>query len=262
MDWKDHLEKRMGWIAIPGLIRYIAIANLLVFILEKLVPNYLDYLRLDPTAILHGQVWRLISWIFVPQTSSYFWILFAVLWLWFLGDFLESAWGTFRSNIFFWLGIVGCTLGAFLSGTGGGIFNWYLNLSILFAFATLDPDHPVYFFFIPLKAKWLAWISAVFLALPFIFSPVLGKLALVLSFLNYLIFFGPTLWKEARHTKKTRLRRQEFLQASQPEESNLHRCHFCGATDMSAPNLDFRVSADGNEYCSQHLPSLSQKPMP
>ncbi|PWU10348.1 MAG: hypothetical protein C5B47_02255 [Verrucomicrobia bacterium] len=258
MDWKDRLEKRIGWIAIPGLIRYVAAANLLVFILEKLVPNYVGYLELDRVAILHGEIWRLISWIFVPQTSNYFWILFAVLWLWFLGDFLESAWGTFRSNVFFWLGIIGCTVGACIAGLGGGIFNWYLNLSILFAFATLDPDHPFYFFFvIPFKAKWLAWISLAFLVFLFVSLPLLDKLALLLSFSNYLIFLGPTLWREARHRKKTHLRRKKFLAESQPEDVTLHRCHFCGATEISAPDLDFRVSADGHEYCSKHRPSLS-----
>lgn len=244
----------MSWIAIPGLIRYVAAAHFLVFILAKLVPGYLGYLTLNPTAILHGEVWRLISWMLVPQTLSFFWILFAVLWLWFLGDFLETAWGTFRSNVFFWLGVIGCTLGAFLIGAGGGTFNWYLNLSILFAFATLDPDHPVYFFFIPLKAKWLAWISAVFLAISFVLSPWLGKAALLLSFSNYWLFFGPTLWREARHAKKAKTRREQFVQASQPEEPTLHCCHVCGATEISAPDMDFRVSADGQEYCSQHLP--------
>lgn len=259
MDWKDRIEKRMGWIAIPGLIRYVAAANLLVFVLAKLVPGYLSYLALDSTAILHGQVWRLVSWMLIPQTMSYFWILFTVLWLWFLGDFLEATWGTFRSNIFFWLGVGGCTVGAFLAGTIGGTFNWYLNLSILFAFATLDPNHPVYFFFLPLKAKWLAWASAVFLALEFVASPLLGKVALLLSFSNYLIFFGPTLWRDLRHAKKVKARRQQFIKASQPEETTLHRCIVCGATEISAPERDFRVSANGQEYCSQHLPSFSQR---
>lgn len=257
MDWKDRIERRMHWIAIPGLIRYVAAAHLLVFILVKLVPEYLSYLTLDPVAILHGEVWRVASWMLVPQTLSFFWILFSVIWLWFLGDFLEAAWGTFRSNVFFWLGVIGCTIGAFLVGTGGGRFNWYLNLSILFAFATLDPDHPVYFLFIPLKAKWLAWISAGFLTFEFLVFPMLGKVALLLSFSNYLVFFGSTLWREARHARKIRARRERFVQASQPKKQTLHCCYVCGTTETFDPDIDFRVSADGHEYCIRHLPSRS-----
>jgi Zn-dependent protease len=34
----------------------------------------------------------------------------------------------------------------------------------------------------------------------------------------------------------------------------LHRCHSCGCTEASSPELDFRVAADGEEYCSEHLP--------
>jgi len=121
MNWKDKIEKKVGWIVIPRLLRYISAAQFLVFILVKLVPGYLEYLTLDPSAILRGQLWRAVSWTFVPQTTSYLWILFSVLWLWFMGDFLESSWGALRTNIFFWLGMAGGISAAFLTWNSGSI---------------------------------------------------------------------------------------------------------------------------------------------
>lgn len=255
MNWKDKIEKTASWIVIPKLIRYIAAAQFLVFILTKLVPEYLAYLTLDPSAILSGQLWRLISWIFVPQTVSYFWILFSILWLWFLGDFLEASWGTLRTNLFFLLGMIGGISAAFLIGHGGGIFNWYLNLSILFAFATLDPEHPVYFFFLPCKIKWLAWMSVCFLTYSFFLSSLLGKVAMLLSFANYLTFLLPIILKEAYHRRR-RKSHQHLDQCITHLEHCLHCCCICNATEISAPDMDFRVSPfDAQEYCSRHFPS-------
>ncbi|MGB8352957.1 MAG: DUF3857 domain-containing protein [Chthoniobacteraceae bacterium] len=37
-------------------------------------------------------------------------------------------------------------------------------------------------------------------------------------------------------------------------QDSLHRCNFCGKTELTAPELDFRVSGDGEEYCHPHLP--------
>src|SRR6185437_2262197 len=253
MNWIDKIEKKVGWIVIPRLLRYISVAQFLVFILVKLVPGYLEYLTLDPSAILRGQLWRVVSWTFVPQTTSYLWILFSVLWLWFMGDFLESSWGALRTNIFFWLGMAGGISAAFLTWNSGSIFNWYLNLSILFAFATLEPEYQVYFFFLPCRVKCLAWTRLSLLVYSFCLSPILDKIAMILSFGNYLVFFVPTILQEVFYGRKIYKRRAQF---SPHVEEALHYCHICGATEMSAPDMDFRVSfSNGQEYCSKHLPS-------
>jgi hypothetical protein len=49
-------------------------------------------------------------------------------------------------------------------------------------------------------------------------------------------------------------RRRRFQKALEPE-STLHRCSLCGRTEVSDPDLEFRVSANGSEYCGEHLPS-------
>lgn len=252
MNWKEKIEDKVSWIAIPRLLRCISVAQLLVFILDKLVPGYLEYLALDPSAILRGQVWRIVSWTFIPQTMSYLWILFSVLWLWFLGDFLESSWGTLRTNVFFWLGVVGGVSAAFVTQNSGSMFNWYLNLSILFAFATLRPEYPVYFLFLPCRVKWLAWVGFSLLTYSFYLSSILGKVAMILSFGNYLVFFAPAILREALQGGGLYRRRAQFFPNL---EETLHYCRTCGATEISAPDIDFRVSSNGQEYCSRHLPS-------
>ena len=52
------------------------------------------------------------------------------------------------------------------------------------------------------------------------------------------------------------LRRRGQISAGSPLSSpeSLHRCNFCGKTELTAPELDFRVSGDGEEYCHPHLP--------
>ena len=128
MNLIAYLERRLGRFAIPGLVRMIVALNALVFICAKLNPALIDYLDLNPAAVLHGEVWRLATYILIPGTDSYFWILFALAFLWMIGDGLESAWGAFRLNLFYLVGMAGTTVAAFFFGAGDS--NTMLNLSL------------------------------------------------------------------------------------------------------------------------------------
>lgn len=89
----NRLEKRLGPYAIQGLIRYVVAMNALVFILLKINPTYVEALKLDHSAVLKGEIWRLASWIFIPETTGMFWIIFYLMFTWWIGDMLEAAWG-------------------------------------------------------------------------------------------------------------------------------------------------------------------------
>jgi hypothetical protein len=258
MSILDRLEERFGHLAIPHLLRYVAILNGLVFVLQKLNPNYVRHLTLDPAAVLEGQVWRLISHIFVPHIGSFFpsWIeaLFYVLFLSWLGQGLESAMGAFRLNLYYGLGVVGTTASAFLAGSADGGF--LLNNSLLFAFARLFPDLTIYLFLlIPIQVRWLALIDAVLVLLFFLQSGWSHRIGILASLANFALFFGPGLIGSLR-TK----RRKAPPTAPQAEGSAevgqepLHRCEVCGRTELTDPDLDFRVARDGQEYCIRHLP--------
>src|ERR1700758_2656717 len=233
MTWLDKLERRFGFLAIPGLIRIVIGFTALVYVLVYLNRGFELFLTLDPDLILRGQVWRLVTYIFLPQTFSPLWVLLALWFLWFIGEGLERAWGAFRLTLYFVVGMIGTTVAAFFFGSN--FSNGMLITSLFFAFARFYPDEVIYILFIlPVKIKWLAWIYAAFLMLGF--------------------FFGPKIIHQARPRHDVSTRRRRFEAHSHSPTETLHRCAVCGATELSDPNLDFRVARDGEEYCMAHLP--------
>jgi hypothetical protein len=270
MKWIDTLEARFGHVAVDGLLRYVAGLNLLTFALCKFNPEFLKVLALDPAAVLHGQVWRLVTYIFIPSFGGFFpdW-LGVVLWvyyLWWIGDGLEHAWGAFKLNLFYLLGMIGTTIAAFVShaafssGMPSSLYsNGALNGSLFFAFARFYPEMWIYLMWVlPVKVKWIAWVSAAALLLQFATGSNAFRLATLAALGNYLIFFGPEIVHDARHRRDVTTRRRRFerdLQAGSSE--SLHRCAVCNKTEVSDPDLDFRVAKDGNEYCTEHLPRVN-----
>ena len=253
MTWLDKLERRFGFLGIPGLTRILVGFTALVFALAWLAPGFVSMLDLDPARIRHGEVWRLFTYIFIPQTLSPWWILFALWFLWWIGDGLEQAWGTFRLTLYFLVGMIGTTTAAFFFGAS--FSNSMLFASLFYAFARFYPDQVIYVLFIlPVKIKWMAWTLAALLFIRFFLGPMSYRVALVAAFANYLIFFGPEIIYEARHRGEVSARRKRFAHQSRSEAEPLHKCAVCGATELSDPNLDFRVSRDGEEYCMAHLP--------
>jgi len=259
----DRLERHLGQFAITGLIRYVVMLNALVYLMVRLNPENISILIFDRDLILHGQIWRVFSWIFIPTTFSLLWILPFLWFTWWMGDCLEETWGAFRLNVYYFLGVAGCVVAAFIFNVGGGDFNIVLNLTLLFATATLAPDLEILLFYIlPMKLKWIALISLIFpsygpLSGP-LYNVVFGdpalKTATILCLTNYLVFFGPSLLRQAQHNRETQARRARFEAAKTPDEETLHRCAVCGLTEATAPDMDFRVAADGREYCTTHLP--------
>ena len=259
MTWLDKLERRIGFLAIPGLLRYVGFLTALVFVLEKVNPGYLNLLDLDPVAVVHGEVWRLVTYIFIPQMASMLplpdWlnVAFYVLFLWWMGNGLESAWGAFKLTIFYLIGMIGTTVAAFFFGAA--FSNFMLTTSLFFAFAQFYPDLVIYFAYIlPLKVKWIAWVSAVILLLQIIVGSMQFRAAAICAMGNYLIFFGPSIIRDARNRRDVTARRRRFeMQTRDAEAEALHRCAICGATEVSDPNLEFRVARNGEEYCMPHL---------
>jgi len=253
MTWVDKLERRLGFLGIPGLIRIVVGLNALVFMLVRLNPDFRFALDLDPGRISHGEIWRLVTYIFLPQTSSFLWIILLLWFLWFIGEGLEQAWGAFRLSLYFFVGMVGTTAAAFFFGAR--FSNSMLYASLFFAFARFYPDQVIYLFFIlPVKIKWVAWVSAAFLLLGFVLNSNSYRMALVAALSNYLIFFGPEIIYQARHRGEVSARRRRYARSARSEAEPLHKCAVCGATELSDPDLDFRVSRDGEEYCTAHLP--------
>ena len=265
MSWLSRLEKNFGHLAIHGLLRYVAAFSSLCFILFKIQPGdefqpgYLDFLWLDWNRVMQGEVWRLFTYIFIPSVGGFFpdWLgmAFYVLFLFWVGDGLERAWGEFRLNVFFFLGMLGTTIGAFITrGNPGG--GGLLHMTVFLAFARFYPEEWIrLFLLIPVKVKWLAWFDVALLLYFFITGTISMRAAIMVSFLNYFVFFGRDLIREIKTHGEIRERRARFTRAvAEGTSETMHRCHICGVTEQTSPEMEFRVSDDGEEYCVQHLP--------
>ena len=152
--------------------------------------------------------------------------------------------------------MIGTTAAAFFFGSN--FSNGMLIASLFFAFARFYPEEIIYIFFIlPAKIKWIAWISAALLLFGFVMNGNAYRIAMVAAFGNYLLFFGPEIIHEARHRGDVSKRRRRFESQSRSEAEPLHKCAVCSATELSDPNLEFRVARDGEEYCIAHLPKAA-----
>src|SRR5437763_9855801 len=151
--------------------------------------------------------------------------------------------------------MIGTTAAALFFGSN--FSNGMLIASLFFAFARFYPDEVIYILFIlPVKIKWLAWVFAAFLMFGFVLGSNSYRAALAVALANYFIFFGPEIIHQARHRRDVSTRRRRFESDSRSPAETLHRCPVCGATEISDPNLDFRVARDGEEYCMAHLPKV------
>lgn len=206
MKWIYKLDYKFGRYHIRNLMRYVVGGMVVVYVLQLLLsPINLTgaggWLSLWRDGILSGQVWRLITFIFIPEGGNVF-LMFISLYVYYLiGNSLENIWGGFRLNLYYLIGILGSIASVFVSPLGYTT-NTALNLSLFLAFATLAPDTQFLFFFvIPLKAKWLAIGYVGFMAIDLIRAFALVGVGYGLSMLiaygfslvNYLLFFGPTL---------------------------------------------------------------------
>ena len=159
---------------IPNLMRVIVIGTAAVYILSMLTvsadPTALDFLTFNLNGLLHGEIWRIVTFVFYPSNSSPLWLLVSLYFYYWIGTSLERQWGTARFNLYYWSGVlltaIVTIVASAISGTGypvGG--TEYVNLSMFFAFAMLFPDTTVLFMFIiPVKMKWLAYLDGALFA--------------------------------------------------------------------------------------------------
>ncbi len=286
MNWLDRLERKFGRYAIHNLMNYIIVLYALGYIILTFVPDfYFQYLALDPSAILRGQIWRIITFIVYPPSTGLFYFLISMYLYYTIGRVLENQWGAFRFNMYFFSGVLLHVVAAFLCLYGFGMNlglmfgTYYLNFSLFFAFAATYPDMQfLLFFIIPIKAKWLGIINGIYFGatiiagffvnyLPYnvirgLFSagitahPANSVMALV-SLGNFLIFFfGMRTMR--RYNPKEVYRRRAYAKSVNQGQKNAatHKCAVCGRTEKDGDDLVFRFCSkcNGNyEYCQDHL---------
>ncbi|HEX4048593.1 MAG TPA: hypothetical protein VH309_12190 [Elusimicrobiota bacterium] len=187
--WVDRLERRFGFLAAPGLPTFITGMTVLVGVLGLIKPEFADLLALDPSALARGEVWRALSYIFVPPPAGPLWLVLWILMLYSVLQALEHAWGDFKFTVFLLIGVLATAAGALATGAEFG--NMYIILAAFLAFARLMPDREVLVMFIlPVKMRWLAGLAALWLLVAFVTTGLDGRIELLTGLLPYFLFFG------------------------------------------------------------------------
>lgn len=276
MNFLNKMERQYGRYAIHNLTKYMigcyAIGYILLYIGQAFDANFFQYLLLSPYHIMHGQIWRIVSWILIPPSSSnIIFVLIMLSFYYYLGTALERTWGAFRYNVYILGGMLCTVIGAFIlyfiSGSnemfslinGMSFSTYYINLSIFLAFAMNYPDMEVLFMMIiPIKIKYLALLDVAYLLFDLIRGGWGTRTVIIASLLNFIIYFLMT--RNYRRISPQEIhRKQQFKKAVHPQMTpggTRHKCAVCGRTEKDGEHLEFRYCSkcNGNyEYCQDHL---------
>ena len=259
-------------------MRVIVIGNVAVYVLMLLTQandaNALSFLTFNLNALLHGEVSRLVTFVFVPAYSSPFALLISLYFYYWIGSTLERQWGTAKFNMYYISGalltVLGVVLASLITGnpylTAAG--TGYVNLSMFLAFAFLFPDTQLLlFFFIPVKIKWLAYLDGALFAFDIIKAigahNWAGVVLPIVALLNFAVFIWPEVHYLKERTKSQNSRKTvQFRQAQQQQAKQAqqqgyrHKCAVCGRTDTDYPDLQFRYCSKCVGYhcfCQDHI---------
>ena len=271
---------------IQNLMLYIVIGTAVVYFMSQMAGNYLLYnlLMFDREAILHGQIWRLITYPLTYNAGNVFLMLISCMCYYSIGRAMENIWGTLRFNLFYLTGVV--MMDVYCMIFGGRADVYYLNMSLFLSYATLFPDAGfLLFFIIPIKAWIFALFDLVNVAIGLFTYPFPYNFFSVISLANYFLFFGkdvlnviPMSWRmnarrlfkkkpgKASQTAQPRPKVIPFdagsYEASKatPKAPYTHRCTVCGRTDVDSPDLEFRYCSRCKGYycyCEDHISNHS-----
>ncbi len=269
MRWVDRFCARHPRFGVENLMKYLIIGNAVVWLVSMMdtTGTLVGYLSLNPRMILRGQIWRLATFVLIPEQRSLLALLFLYFY-YFIGSVLEREWGQAKFSLYFLSGMLFNILYAFLilaiTGRSMNVGGSYIYLSMFFSFATYYPDMQVLFlFFLPVKIKWLAWLDAAFFALSVFTGSFPASLLPIVATLNYFLFCGDILFRgispaRMRQRRKTVSFRREADRIRREQRSAPYRfkCAVCGRTDADHPELEFRYCsrcAGYHCFCQDHI---------
>lgn len=287
MNLLNKLERKLGRYAIPNLSLYLILCYGCGYLISLINSSFLNYLTLNPYLILHGQVWRLFTWILIPPTRLDFWTIIMLYFYYSIGTNLERTWGVFYYNVYLFMGMFFTVLGSFLLmavsyipavGLNASVqlygapyyfaiisqsfSTYYINMSIFLGFAVTFPEVQVLLMFIiPIKVKWMGIAYGILLLVDLIQSPIIGRIVIGTSLLNFVVFFLMTRSAQIgmRISPRQVKRRRDFnreTRKARPVSISKHKCAICGKNSEDNPEAEFRFCSkcNGNyEYCQDHL---------
>jgi len=271
MRWIErfcHNHPRFG---IRNLMLYIVIGNVLVFGFEMMNTSQFSLyylLSFDFGAVMRGEIWRIFTFVFVPEHINMTRFALSMLFYYFAGNLLENKWGTAKFTIFYVMGILVTIIYGiiiyFILGFGFPVNATYVNLSMFFAVATLFPDlQLLLFFLIPVKITWLALLEVAAFAYAMIVLRFPMNLLPLVAIFNYLLFFADMLISLVHPRKLQRgaktinyKRAARKVRKEQENRPFRYQCGVCGKTDAEYPNLEFRYCSKCAGYrcfCEEHI---------
>ena len=268
----DRFCARHPRFGVPNLMRYIVAGTAAIFILRMFLTDVgaLNFLSYNLSGLLHGEVWRLVTFIFVPGTSNAFTLLIELYLYYWIGSTLEREWGTAKFNLYYFSGalltVIGVSIFSLISGLNYSLAGTtYINLSMFLAFACLFPNMQLLLFFIlPIKIKWLAILDAVMLGLSIVQALAAGNIGAallpVIALLNFAVFIYPEVHylaqRKAYQHRPQAVNFKKAVKQQQQEKGYIHKCAVCGRTNTDYPDLDFRYCSKCAGYhcfCSDHI---------
>lgn len=210
MRWIDKLERRYGRYGIPNLLNGVLIGQIVAWVIVMFINSgFYNLLPLTRDALMQGQIWRLVSFIFVPPlTTSPLSLLFQMYFYWWVGSSLQRAWGDFRFTFYWVVGMLGAVIGALITG---GTSTYGLFLSLFFAYAWMWPEQQVLLFFIlPIKIKWMGWAALALWVVQFITSSMAVRVSLLFGLAGFVVFFGAEIFDWAKQTVLAKKRRRDW----------------------------------------------------
>ena len=249
---------------IRNLMLYVTAGNVLMWLIGMVNPVLMSYLYFSPSAILQGQVWRLVTFLLIPPSSGLLALIVFYFYYW-IGSTLERQWGEGPFTIYFFSGsllsVIYAFLVYFIFHVDLAITGTYIYLAMFFAFAVFYPDMQVLLFFIiPVKMKYLAIVDAVLFVYSMLTTRFPANLLPLVAILNFFIFCGGELLGRLprRATKNTVNFRRESqrIRREQAQALYRHKCAVCGRTDKDHPELEFRYCsrcAGYHCFCQDHI---------
>ena len=260
----NRLERKLGWLAIPHLTVYLVAGQTFFFLALLAQPGLGQQMVLIPQQVMAGEVWRLLTFVFIPPLieNSFFliFVIFALYLLWLMGEALEQNWGTFRYNAFILVGWLATVASAWIQ-PGVPATNSYLLGSVFLAFAFLYPDFQLMLFFIiPVKVKWLAALTWVLYGIGFLTALTDSQwsqcMVILAAVANFFLFFWPDLLEKVRRGGRRLRHEAAAMETRRAAEEPFHRCQVCGRTEQSDPELEFRYCPQCTSapcYCMDHI---------
>jgi hypothetical protein len=254
MKLLNRLERKFGDYAIPNLTVYLIALQAFSWVLLQAHPELFLKLVLTHDGLMKGEVWRLLTILFIPPNMNLLFLAIALYFFFVIGTAMEAQWGTFRYNMYILIGYIATMLVALIPGAV--VSGFYLIESIFLAFAWLFPELPILLFFIlPVKVKWLGLAAWIWYLYAFVTGGWATKAEVAAGTLNFVIFFHDDLWQWLRTSRRKFKGNIARAQANEPKPP-MHVCAECGVTDQSDRKMEFRycpLCTGTPAYCINHI---------